>query len=170
MNIFAYQKTDRYLDILDFVVPASWFQSINPLLIIFLGFYVSLFWYLIEKKKKLNSSIFKIAVGIIIMGLGFIFMFFASIEFEIFGKSSMHWLVLAYLFHTIGELCASPVILSYITKLSPKRLVSSIMGVYFAAIGIGNKLAGVIGQHSERLGEKFIFLGITIVCALLVWL
>ena len=165
MNIFAYQKTDRYLDILDFVVPASWFQSINPLLIIFLGFYVSLFWYLIEKKKKLNSSIFKIAVGIIIMGLGFIFMFFASIEFEKFGKSSMHWLVLAYLFHTIGELCASPVILSYITKLSPKRLVSSIMGIYFAAIGIGNKLAGVIGQHSERLGEKFIFLGITIVCA-----
>ena len=82
----------------------------------------------------------------------------------------MHWFVLAYLFHTIGELCVSPVILSYITKLSPKRLVSSIMGVYFAAIGIGNKLAGVIGQYSERLGEKFIFLGITIVCILLVWL
>ncbi len=165
MNIFAYQKTDRYLGIFDFLVPASWFQSINPLLIIFLGFYVSLFWYLIEKKKKLSSSIFKIAVGIIIMGLGFIFMFFASIEFEIFGKSSMYWLILAYLFHTIGELCASPVILSYITKLSPERLVSSIMGIYFAAIGIGNKLAGVIGQYSERLGEKFIFLGITIVCA-----
>ncbi len=165
MNIFAYQKTDRYLDILDFEVPASWFQSINPLLIIFLGFYVSLFWYLIEKKKKFNSSIFKMAVGIIIMGLGFIFMFFASSEFEIYGKSSMHWLILAYFFHTVGELCASPVILSYITKLSPKRLVSSIMGIYFAAIGIGNKLAGIIGQYSERLGEKFIFLGITIVCA-----
>ena len=56
------------------------------------------------------------------MGLGFIFMFFASFEFEIFGKSSMFWLVLAYLFHTIGELCASPVILSYITKLSPKTI------------------------------------------------
>ena len=164
MNIFAYQKTDRYLSILDFEVPASWFQSINPLLIIFLGFYVSLFWYLIEKQKKFNSSIFKIAVGIIIMGLGFVFMFFASTEFEIYGKSSMYWLVLAYLFHTIGELCASPVILSYITKLSPQRLVSSIMGIYFAAIGIGNKLAGTVGQYSERLGEKFIFLGITVVC------
>ena len=64
----------------------------------------------------------------------------------------------------VGELCASPVILSYITKLSPQRLVSSVMGIYFAAIGIGNKLAGTIGQNSEKLGEKFIFIGITCVC------
>ncbi len=167
MNLFAYQKTDRFISFLNFEVPASWFQSINPLMIIFLGFYVSLFWYFIEKKKLISSSMFKIATGIIIMGLGFVFMFFASIEFELFGKSSMYWLVLAYLFHTIGELCASPVILSYITKLSPQRLVSTIMGVYFAAIGIGNKLAGIIGQNSEKLGEKYVFLGITIVCTFL---
>ena len=165
MNVFAYQKTDRYIELLRFEVPASWFQSINPLMIIFCGFYVSLFWLFLEKKKMLSSSIFKIAVGIIIMGLGFIFMFFASVEYEILGKSSMYWLVLAYLFHTVGELCASPVILSYITKLSPKRLVSSIMGIYFAAIGIGNKLAGLIGQYSETLGEKFIFLAITVICS-----
>ena len=167
MNLFAYQKTDRFISFLNFEVPASWFQSINPLMIIFLGFYVSLFWYFIEKKTLISSSMFKIATGIIIMGLGFVFMFFASIEFELFGKSSMYWLVLAYLFHTIGELCASPVILSYITKLSPQRLVSTIMGVYFAAIGIGNKLAGIIGQNSEKLGEKYVFLGITIVCTFL---
>ena len=98
------------------------------------------------------------------MGLGFVFMFFAALEYEVLGKSSMYWLVLAYLFHTVGELCASPVILSYITKLSPQRLVSSIMGIYFAAIGIGNKLAGTIGQNSEKFGEKFIFIGITFVC------
>ena len=55
------------------------------------------------------------------MGLGFIFMVFASVESEIYGKSSMYWLFFAYLFFTIGELCASPVILSYITKLSPKN-------------------------------------------------
>ena len=136
MNIFAYQKTDRFLELINFEVPASWFQSINPFMIITLGFYVSLFWYYLELKKIVNSSIIKIAIGIIIMGLGFIFMFFASLEYEIYGKSSMFWLVLAYLFHTIGELCASPVILSYITKLSPKQLVSPIMGIYFAAIGI----------------------------------
>ncbi|MEE2694808.1 MAG: peptide MFS transporter [Pseudomonadota bacterium] len=164
MNIFAYQKTDRFIDFLNFEVPASWFQSINPLLIILLGFYVSMFWYFLEKKNIISSSIFKIATGIIIMGLGFIFMFFASIEAQVEGKSSMHWLVLAYLFHTLGELCASPVILSYITKLSPKRLIASIMGIYFATIGIGNKIAGLIGQQSEKLGEEFVFLGITIIC------
>ncbi len=164
MNIYAYEKTDRFLDFLDFEIPASWFQSINPLLIIFLGFYVSSFWLLMKKKKILNSSIFKIAIGLIIMGGGFVFMYLASLESQSFGKSSMHWLILAYLFHTVGELCASPVILSYITKLSPKKLVASIMGIYFATIGLGNKLAGTIGQYSDRLGEKVIFLGITFIC------
>ena len=128
--------------------------------------YISYFWLIVQKKKIVSSSIFKIAIGLIIMGIGFVFMFFASIEAKIFGKSSMYWLILAYLFHTIGELCASPVILSFITKLSPKQLVSSIMGIYFAAIGMGNKLAGLIGQYSERLGEQKVFLGITLICLL----
>ena len=166
MNIFAFQKTDRFFDLINFEIPASWFQSINPLLIIILGFYVSLFWLFLERNKIISSSIIKIAVGIIIMGLGFVFMYLAALEYEIYGMSSMYWLLFAYLFHTLGELCASPVILSYITKLSPQRLVSSIMGIYFAAIGIGNKLAGSIGQYSEKLGEKLIFLGITSVCIL----
>ena len=164
MNIYAYEKTDRNLDFINFEVPASWFQSINPLMIILLGFHVSAFWILMRKKKIISSSLFKISVGIIIMGLGFVFMYFASRESLVFGKSSMYWLVLAYLFHTIGELCASPVILSYITKLSPKKLVASIMGIYFATIGLGNKLAGAIGESSGDLGETTIFLGITILC------
>ena len=164
MNIYAFEKTDRNLDFINFEVPASWFQSINPLMIILLGFHVSAFWILMRKKKIISSSLFKISVGIIIMGLGFVFMYFASLESLVFGKSSMYWLVLAYLFHTIGELCASPVILSYITKLSPKKLVASIMGIYFATIGLGNKLAGASGESSGALGERTIFLGITILC------
>ena len=166
LNIFAYQKTDRYLDFLNFEFPASWFQSINPLLIILLGYGVSVFWISIQKQKVFVTSIFKIAIGIIIMGLGFIFMIFASLEASMYGKSSMFWLIMAYFFFTIGELCASPVVLSYITKLSPKKLTASIMGIYFAAIGLGNKLAGTIGQHSEKLGEKIIFVGITSICIL----
>ena len=164
MNIYAFQKTDRFLDFVSFEIPASWFQSINPLLIILLGFYISSFWLFMRRKNLINSSIVKIAVGIIIMGLGFVFMIFASNESSEFGKSSMYWLFLAYLFHTIGELCASPVILSYITKLSPKEIVASVMGLYFAAIGLGNKLAGTLGEFSQKLGEKTIFFGITAVC------
>ena len=164
MNIFAYEKTDRFIDFLNFEVPASWFQSINPLLIILFGFFVSALWLSFQRKGFLSSSIFKMAIGIIIMGVGFIFMFFAAKDAQIYGKSPMFWLILAYLFHTIGELCASPVILSFITKLSPKQLVASIMGIYFAAIGLGNKFAGSIGQYSEKLGEKTVFIGITLVC------
>ena len=164
LNIFAYEKTNRYLPFLNMEIPASWFQSINPLLIIVLGYSVSVFWMFLKKKNMLATSIFKISIGIIIMGLGFIFMVFASVESEIYGKSSMYWLFFAYLFFTVGELCASPVILSYITKLSPKKLTASIMGIYFATIGLGNKIAGIIGQYSQALGEKVIFLGITVIC------
>tara|TARA_Y100000591_G_scaffold316012_1_gene324196 strand:+ start:144 stop:1469 length:1326 start_codon:yes stop_codon:yes gene_type:complete len=164
LNIFAYEKTNRYISLLNFEIPASWFQSINPLLIIVLGYSVSVFWINLKKRGMLATSIFKISIGIIIMGLGFIFMIFASIESEIHGKSSTYWLFLAYLFFTIGELCASPVILSYITKLSPEKLTASIMGIYFATIGLGNKLAGLIGQYSQALGEKLIFTGITLIC------
>src|SRR5690606_2620303 len=83
--------------------------------------------------------------------LGYIFMMFASKEAssEVFGKAAMTWIFLAYLFHTIGELCTSPVALSFITKLAPLKYASIMMGVYFAATGFGNKLAGSIGESSQ---------------------
>ena len=91
------------------------------------------------------------AVGTIIMGLGYVFMMFASQEAsaEVFGKAAMIWIFLAYLFHTIGELCTSPVALSFITKLAPLKYASIMMGVYFAATGFGNKLAGSIGESAQ---------------------
>lgn len=72
----------------------------------------------------------------------------------------MYWLVLAYLLHTIGELCLSPVALSYITKLAPVKYASVMMGVYFAMTGFGSKLAGLLGEWSQSLGEMTIFTGI----------
>ncbi|MAW02016.1 MAG: MFS transporter [Candidatus Pelagibacter sp.] len=173
MNLYAFEKTDRTVSWLgDFEIPASWFQSINPLLIILLGIFISKFWIKVASNNSQISSIFKMLTGLIIMGSGFIFMFFASLEYEkniaIYGNgySSMHWIFLAYLFITIGELCASPVILSFITKLSPTRYISTIMGLYFASVGLGNMLAGKIGQYSNSFGEKETFIGITIFCTL----
>ena len=160
MNLYAFEKTDRSISFINnWEIPTSWFQSINPLLIILLGVPISSFLI-----KKRFSSLFKMSVGIIIMGLGFVFMHFASVEFQRDGYSGMRWLFLAYLFHTIGELCASPVVLSFITKLSPLNSLSTIMGIYFATIGLGNKLAGIIGEYSQELGESETFLGITFVC------
>ena len=81
-------------------------------------------------------------------------------------KSAMTWLVLAYLFHTIGELCASPVALSFITKLAPVKYASFMMGAYFAATGLGNKVAGLVGEMSEGAGEFQVFTGIAVFCTL----
>ena len=96
-------------------------------------------------------------IGLIIMGTGFFFMSAASAEFESTGASAMYWLVLAYLFHTVGELCISPVALSYITKLAPLKYASLMMGVYFAMTGFGNKLAGLLGESASKFGEFTVF-------------
>jgi POT family proton-dependent oligopeptide transporter len=121
-------------------VPAAVFQSINAFFIIVLGTAIGSFWYKWAKKGKESSSLFKMAIGVIIMAFGFFFMSKASTEVVMDGdkiveKSAMIWLVLAYLFHTIGELCASPVALSFITKLAPLKYDSFMMGAYFAATG-----------------------------------
>ncbi|RKS55090.1 POT family proton-dependent oligopeptide transporter [Gillisia mitskevichiae] len=153
MNIYALDKTDRILPfslpLIGNEVPASFFQSLNALFIILFGVVIANFWAKRKLKNKEASSIFKMATGVIIMGLGFVFMAAASHQYASNGAAAMYWLVLAYLLHTIGELCSSPVALSFITKLAPVRYASLMMGVYFAATGLGNKVAGVIGEFSQ---------------------
>jgi POT family proton-dependent oligopeptide transporter len=164
MNIYAKENTNRIL--MGWEVPASWFQSLNAMFIIFLGTSVALYWANRKLKGKVSSSLFKMIIGLIIMGTGFFFMSAAASEFNNTGASAMYWLVLAYLFHTIGELCISPVALSYITKLAPVKYASLMMGVYFAMTGFGNKLAGLLGESAEGLGELTVFTGIAIFCVI----
>lgn len=160
MSIYTKTKTDRMLFGME--IPATWFQGLNAGFIILLATGIASYWAKRKLKSKEASSLFKMAIGTIIMGLGFVFMVFASNQFEDEGSSSMFWLVMAYLFHTIGELCLSPVALSFITKLAPVKYASLMMGVYFAASGLGNKVAGIVGEASSKLGENSIFSGITI--------
>ncbi|MGL1885550.1 MAG: peptide MFS transporter [Reichenbachiella sp.] len=166
MNLYAEQKTNRIIQFLNFEVPTAWFQSVNSFYIITLGTAIASFWVWWKRRGKESSSIFKMATGVIIMGLGFGFMSMASVEYSSNGSSAMIWLVLAYLFHTVGELCASPVALSFITKVAPIKYVSIMMGVYFAATGLGNKVAGVVGEWSQSAGEFEIFTGLIVFCAL----
>lgn len=167
MNIYAKEKTARILDLpmiglKNFEIPASWFQSLNALFIILLGTSVAGYWAKRKLHGKNASSLFKMIIGLIIMGAGFFFMTAASAEYEASGASAMYWLTLAYLFHTIGELCLSPVALSFITKLTPAKYASIMMGVYFAITGLGNKVAGILGESASNLGEKTLFTGIAI--------
>jgi len=170
LNIYAEEKTNLSLG--NFLIPSSWFQSVNAIFILIFATIVGSFWIWWANRGKESSSLFKMAIGVIIMGWGFFFMSIASKEVTydvagaVIGKSAMSWLVLAYLFHTIGELCASPVALSFITKLAPARWVAFMMGAYFAATGLGNKIAGLLGELSGSLGEFTIFTGIAIFCTM----
>ena len=160
MNLYTDTKTDRMLFGLQ--IPTVMFQSLNAGFIILFATFIAGVWAKRKLKGKEASSLFKMALGIIIMGFGFLFMVFAAMEFEKSGTSSMIWLVLAYFFHTIGELCISPVALSFITKLAPVKYASLMMGVYFAATGLGNKVAGIVGESASEYGELAIFSGIVI--------
>lgn len=164
MNIYAMDNTNRNL--LGWEVPASWFQSLNAMFIIFLGTTVAGYWAKRKLQGKVATSLFKMIIGLIIMGTGFFFMTAAAAQYQSAGSSAMYWLVLAYLFHTVGELCISPVALSYITKLAPVKYASLMMGIYFAMTGFGNKVAGLLGEASESLGEFTIFTGIAVFCVI----
>lgn len=157
LNLYADQLTDRSL--MGWEVPASWFQSLNPMFIILFGGIVAATWTYLSRKGKEPSAIMKMALGTFIMGLGFVLMVGASVEREVTeGLSSMWWLVGAYGLHTLGELALSPIALAYITKISPKRLVASMMGLYFAATGVAMKFAAELGALSETLGDKGVFI------------
>ena len=152
MNIYTKEKVDRFVD-LGFLytgeIPASVFQAVNAIFIIIFGTIVAGFWVWVRRRGGEATSLFKMAVGTMIMGLGFLFMAQASNEVLGGTKAALIWIILAYLFHTLGELSTSPVALSFITKLAPAKYASIMMGVYFAATGLGNKLAGVIGESSQ---------------------
>ena len=168
MNIYAKEKTNRML--MGWEVPATWFQSLNSFFIITLGVAIAAFWAKRKLKGTEASSLFKMIIGLGITGIGFLFMSVAASEYDSVGTSAMYWLVLAYLFHTVGELCLSPVSLSFVTKLAPAKYASIMMGIYFATTGLGNKAAGLLGESSSVFGEFKVFTGIAIFCIVFAFL
>lgn len=160
MSVYTEQKTDRML--FGWLVPTPMFQGLNAGFILLLAVWIANIWAKRKLKNKEASSLFKMATGTIIMGLGFVFMIFAVREYDANGSSGIQWLILAYLFHTIGELSSSPVSLSFVTKLAPVKYASLMMGLYFAATGLGGKVAGILGEKSAEFGEYTIFSGIVI--------
>jgi proton-dependent oligopeptide transporter, POT family len=149
MNIYTMEKINR--DFMGMEIPASVFQSVNAFFIIVFGTAIAGLWAKRQLNGKESSTLFKMAMGTMIMGLGFLLMSGAAMEADSAenGKAAMIWLIGAYLLHTIGELCASPNALSFVTKLAPAKYASIMMGCYFAATGFGSKLAGAVGEASQ---------------------
>jgi POT family proton-dependent oligopeptide transporter len=171
MNLYAAEKTDRVLG--TFEVPASWFQSLNPLFIVVLAPIFSAIWSGLGERGRNPSTPRKMVLGLVLTGIGFLAMIAAALESAAGAKASMMWLVIAYFFHTTGELCISPVGLSMVTKLAPLRLASLMMGVWFLINFVANWLAGYIGSYAETMGELAIFGGLAgtlFAFALVLWL
>tara|TARA_B100000029_G_scaffold504408_1_gene583187 strand:- start:2563 stop:3792 length:1230 start_codon:yes stop_codon:yes gene_type:complete len=166
MNIYAFEKTNRFIESISFEVPATWFQSLNAGFIVLFAVAVGKFWSWWSSLGRESSLLFQMAIGVIIMAIGFLFMSMAALEFEEKGSSAMYFLVFAYLFHTLGELCTSPTAMALITKLAPVKYASIMMGTYFACTGLGNKLAAGLGGWAQTAGEFEIFTGIFVFCSL----
>lgn len=132
-------------------ITVSWFSILNSFFIIAFASLISKWW----DSKYNPSAAGKYALGLIIMAIGFGLLAIGSNGLEEGAKVSMIWLIMAYLFHTIGELCLSPVGLSYVSKLVPPRMIAFMFGMWYVAIAIGNNLAALLGGEIESITEEY---------------
>lgn len=147
LNLFGRDYTDRMID--TFEIPTAWFQSANSFFIIILSPFFAALWVNLGKRMITPSYGIKCAVGLIIMATGFIVMFFAAQLAASGLKVAPYWLVATYFLHTVGELCLSPVALSAVSKLSPRRFAGQMMGVFVLTYSIGNVVAGLLAGNFD---------------------
>lgn len=134
-------------------IPVTWFAILNSLFIIMFAPLFTKWW---DSKYNPPAAV-KYGLGLIIMAIGFGFLAFATTSVPLgaeTAKLSIIWLVLAYLFHTLGELCLSPMGLSYLSKLVPARMIAFMFGVYYLSIAIGNKMAHYLGGDIEKISQE----------------
>jgi POT family proton-dependent oligopeptide transporter len=150
-NLFAQDYTDRsWLGHLfdDNEHPAAWYQSANPIFVVIFAPFFAWLWVELGKRNLDPSSPAKFGLALALVGVGFLVMMWAAqLVVSTGGKVAPTWLLLTYMLHTFGELCLSPVGLSNVTKLAPKRYVGQMMGTWFLGAAVGNALAGLIGGH-----------------------
>ena len=148
INFFTDERVDRSVG--SFLVPASWFQNINPFVIVTLAPLFGAMWMMLARKNRSVPQPVKIGLGLIWLGVGFMFMVWAGVQAKDGGLASL-WLVAAtYVFHTIGELFLSPTGLSYVTKAAPPKSTSLLTGIWF----ISSFIAYVVGGKVAGLTEK----------------
>ncbi len=164
LTIFADRQTDRH--IFGWEMPASYFQSVNPLAIILLAPLFSSLWLRLGNRGKEPSSPRKMAIGLALVSLGYVVIAFAVYGIGAMDKVSMFWLIGLYVIHTMGELCLSPIGLSMVSKLSPLRFSSLLMGTWFLANAAANKFAGTLSAlipgSAEGVAKTTSFLGFEI--------
>jgi len=166
MNIYAYEYTDRY--VLGFEIPATWFQSLNPLFFILFAPFMAVLWMALERRSIELSITQKYIVAFVLTTLSFIFMVGAALETAAGYQSNALWLVGSYLAITLGELFISPPSASLVTHYAPLGKSSFTFALWLLAISLGNWAAGFIGAMIENATPLYIFGGIAIVSAICV--
>ncbi|GAA4361954.1 peptide MFS transporter [Hymenobacter saemangeumensis] len=156
--------TDKYInrEVFGYLIPTSWFQSVNPLFIVALAPLLAGFWTNLAAKNRDLSIPVKMGLGMILLGVGFLFMVGAVLQrggdvADETVKASIMWLLATYFFHTIGELCLSPIGLSMVTRLAPVTYASMLMGVWFLAPFVAQIAGGYIASYVEELGALKVF-------------
>jgi POT family proton-dependent oligopeptide transporter len=160
LTLFADRETNRVINIFGFTwkMPAGYFQSLNPLLIFILAPFFSKLWVKLGEVNKEPSSPTKFAMGLFLLGIGFIIMVLAAKVYQVSEPVSILWLCGAYFFHTLGELCLSPVGLSLVTKLAPSQFASLMMGVWFLSSFAANFVGGYFAGNYDAMDHSRFFL------------
>jgi POT family proton-dependent oligopeptide transporter len=159
MNFFAEERTDRMVG--GFDVPAPWFQSVNPAVILLFAPLFATLWLRLARRGTPMSAPAKMASGLLLLGAGFVVMVIGARLSDEGGRVNMGWLVATYVLHTFGELCLQPIGLSLVTKLAPVHLASLLMGIFMLANFFANLSAGFLAAATEKVarGEVFHLLG-----------
>ena len=151
LNVFAEKSTNRQLS--SWEVPATWFQSVNPALIILLAPFFAMLWSALGRRGRDPSQPVKIGLGLLLLGGGYVFMVLAGKLAAGGALVGMYWLVLTYTMHTLGELCLSPTGLSFVTKTAPARYVSFLMGCWFISSFLANLGGGIIASYVKQIED-----------------
>lgn len=151
LTVFADRQTERGL--LGWTVPASWFQSINAVAIVLFAPVFAWLWQKLGARKLDPGTPVKMSLGFVFLGLGYLVIAFGVHGVDASTKVSMMWLIGLYLLHTFGELCLSPIGLAAVSRLSPARFASLMMGVWYLASAAANKMAGVLSGFYPEAGK-----------------
>jgi len=162
LAVWADSNTNRM--ILGWTMPATWFQNFNPLMIMVLIPLITMLWTWQDRKNKEPSSIGKMAIACFMLGISFLVLMPAVWEFNRIGSASLMWLAFSTFLLTIGEVYLSPIGLSLVTKLSPPKLVSTIMGIWFMSQAAGQYFCGYLGTFYERMPKDRFFGMIAVLC------
>jgi proton-dependent oligopeptide transporter, POT family len=147
LTLFAERYTDRHL--FGWVLPAGMLQGVSSVFIIIFAPLFSALWLALERRGRDFSAPVKIAAGLVLMGLGFLVMYVASL-YVVAGQQVLPtWLVLCYMVQMWGDLCLAPVGLSSMTKLAAPRLVGQVMGLWFLSMALGDNLAGQLSTEYD---------------------